>query len=474
LERKAALVLTLALMFIDLLTLSLNIQQVEAEGAIYIKSDGSINPSTTPIQREGSIYTFTDNIYETIVVQKANVIIDGNGYMLQGAGSNNGFDLVNINNVTIRKTRIKGFDYGIRIYKSSGNTVSGNILTENNLRAIFVSNSSDNIISRNQIVNNVGEGTFLWLTNNTVVASNNVSNNGEDGISIGYSSFYNTIVNNTVSNNNGAGVSLGFEISTSNVIMGNTVSNHYWTGIFVESSSGNTFYHNNLLHNTNQIVTIEATNTWDNGYPSSGNYWSDYTGTDANGDGIGDTQYTIDATNIDRYPLMGPFNTFDAGTWNGVAYHVDVVSNSTVSAFAFNPERTPEISFNATGSLGTTGFCRVSIPKQLLKADYPKRWLVLVSGRMTIPTILEDANYTYLYLTYNHSTKTTQIIIQISILGDLDGDGYVGPIDLNIFAANYGKRKGQTGYNPLADLDMDGYIGPIDLNIFAANYGKTI
>jgi len=58
------------------------------------------------------------------------------------------------------------------------------------------------------------------------------------------------------------------------------------------------------------------------------------------------------------------------------------------------------------------------------------------------------------------------------IPGDLDGDRYVGPIDLNMFAAAYGKRKGQTGYRLLADLDRDGYIGPIDLNIFAANYGK--
>jgi len=57
-------------------------------------------------------------------------------------------------------------------------------------------------------------------------------------------------------------------------------------------------------------------------------------------------------------------------------------------------------------------------------------------------------------------------------LGDLDGDGYVGPIDLNKFAAAYGKRTGQTGYNLWADLDKDDYIGPIDLNMFAANYGK--
>jgi len=60
--------------------------------------------------------------------------------------------------------------------------------------------------------------------------------------------------------------------------------------------------------------------------------------------------------------------------------------------------------------------------------------------------------------------------------GDLDVDGYVGPIDLNIFAAAYGKRRGDLLYNPDADLNpfpaADGYIGPVDLNLFAASYGK--
>jgi len=45
----------------------------------------------------------------------------------------------------------------------------------------------------------------------------------------------------------------------------------------------------------------------DDGYPSGGNYWSDYNGTDDNGDGIGDTPYIIDADNQDKYPLMKPY-----------------------------------------------------------------------------------------------------------------------------------------------------------------------
>jgi hypothetical protein len=55
---------------------------------------------------------------------------------------------------------------------------------------------------------------------------------------------------------------------------------------------------------------------WDDGYPSGGNYWSDYTGLDlykganqtvAGSDEIGDTPYTVDANNIDHYPLMNPW-----------------------------------------------------------------------------------------------------------------------------------------------------------------------
>lgn len=66
------------------------------------------------------------------------------------------------------------------------------------------------------------------------------------------------------------------------------------------------FFHNNFMDSI-QVVS-NSSNFWDNG--EEGNYWSDYPGTDSDGDGIGDTPYIIDANNIDRYPLMNPFSDY--------------------------------------------------------------------------------------------------------------------------------------------------------------------
>lgn len=81
---------------------------------------------------------------------------------------------------------------------------------------------------------------------------------------------------------------------------------HNDCGIRLDQSSHNKIYHNNIVDNSQQvnITTPGYGNSWDDGYPSGGNYWSDYTGLDASGDGIGDTPYVIDANNMDHYPLI--------------------------------------------------------------------------------------------------------------------------------------------------------------------------
>jgi parallel beta-helix repeat protein len=105
------------------------------------------------------------------------------------------------------------------------------------------------------------------------------------------------------------------ESSTGNVIYGNTISQNI-IGINVLDSGGNTIYCNSFINNGQQVNIFSQPNFWDNGY--LGNYWSNYTGTDDDGDGIGDTPHVIDGNNRDNNPLMSPYEYWSNPTLGDV------------------------------------------------------------------------------------------------------------------------------------------------------------
>jgi hypothetical protein len=162
-------------------------------------------------------------------------------------------------------------------------------------------------------------------------------------------------------------------------------------------------------------------NTWDNGYLSGGNYWSDYRtrypgAVENDSSAIWNASYVIDANNTDKYPLMGPFHTFGVGTWNGTAYSVDTVSNSTITNVSFNAtDKT--LTFNVTGTNGTAGFCRIAIPRALMWCGNETQWAVVMegsSGSLSLRfyphlNVMTDANYTYIYFVYAYNTPKVLI-----------------------------------------------------------------
>jgi parallel beta-helix repeat protein len=160
-----------------------------------------------------------------------------------------------------------------------------------------------NITVQDLQISSNGEGILLAHTNNSTIQRNNITNCG-NGIRVQYSS--NNQLNGNHINNCDGGIAL--MNATSNTASGNTITASSMSGIWVFLSSNNKFHHNKLTNKIQvQIDDLQIwNNTWDNG--KEGNYWSDYSGTDTNGDGVGDKAYVIDDNNLDHYPLATPPN----------------------------------------------------------------------------------------------------------------------------------------------------------------------
>jgi parallel beta-helix repeat protein len=293
-----------------MLTLAFNIQPAKAGGTITIKADGSIDPLTAPIRRDGDVYTLTVDISsdaDGIVIERDNMILDGADYTVQGAWASEGIGLMGRSNVTIRNVNISAFLYGVYLDSSSNSSVSGNTIT-NSYFSVYLDSSSNNSIGGNNITDDI-DGVCLHSSSSNSVNGNYIANDGAGiyhnvhGVYL-YSSSNNSISGNDITANSWDGIRLeGY--SDNNSISGNNITNN-GIGITLYGSSDNKIYHNNFIINQHQVASAGSINVWDDSYPSGGNYWSDYNGSDANHDGIGDTPYVIDANNKDNYPLMPP------------------------------------------------------------------------------------------------------------------------------------------------------------------------
>jgi len=150
---------------------------------IYIKADGSIDPPTVPIQRNGNTYSLTDNItrYE-IVIDCDNIVLDGKGFTLKGSSvqgiglaitlQNEGTGGPGRQKVTIRNLKVTGFKEGI--YAPCANNC---IITSNTLECfncIHLSpRCSNNQITNNNLIHSYGRGTCIWIWGSDNVVSGN-------------------------------------------------------------------------------------------------------------------------------------------------------------------------------------------------------------------------------------------------------------------------------------------------------------
>ncbi len=214
---------------------------------------------------------------------------------------------------TLLNNIIESADADILLSSAGHNILSGNVMTG---RGIAVSHSYLEIVRI--------DGQYVYVPTHDIDSSNTVHGKpvyylknytGGSVPSDGGQVFLVNSTGVTVENQNISNVYTGIVLAYSsfNEIQNNTLQDNS-IGLEIVSSDDNIIYHNAFFNNTIQAKDNIGTNQWDNGYPSGGNFWSDYTGVDncsgpnqdicPDPDGIGDVPYTMSGGSEDRYPLM--------------------------------------------------------------------------------------------------------------------------------------------------------------------------
>ncbi|MEM3612284.1 MAG: NosD domain-containing protein [Candidatus Bathyarchaeia archaeon] len=340
---------------------------------------------------------------------------------------------------TLRENNMTSDWYNLIVWGAGINAFLHDIDTTNivNRRKIYYFVNYSGLLVNSSSLPDIGYLAFVNCTRVTVKDIDLSFN--RDGLLLAKSTYCN-LENMTIRGNRGPLLHGGLTLfnSTNNMITYSIISNNT-VGVCAYQSNGNVFHHNNFIDNAINVIsnylspfqlpqsTVYSRNVWDAGYPSGGNYWSNYRGVDwysgpyqneTGSDGIADFSYRIDDNNQDRYPLMGKFYDFEVIGLDSKMYHVQVISNSTVSELnLFQWLNSPNeylqpgqefLLFFVEGEIDTSGFCRITIPRALLNDPY----IVLVDWAMVPVYQLGASNSThaYLYFTYNH-TKHEVIII---------------------------------------------------------------
>ena len=333
--------------------------------------------------------------------------------------------------------------------------------------------------SNNTIIDGGGFGTvILVIANNVSISKFTIKNSGstlpDNGILINQASYCN--VSNNILTSNYFGIWL--KDSSNNVLSNNNVTDNNY-GIGLEDSSNNTIYHNKFV-NTLQISNTQSINIWDNGYPSGGNYWSDYTGVDLKSglnqdqlgsDGIGDTPYTIDANNTDRYPLM-----------NANAFHDVAITNLTTSKtivgqgynLCIQIEAENKGSFleivSVTVYINTTSITQtINLPiGATVNLTFAWNTTGFAKGNYTLSAyiwpVLDETD------THDNSLAYSDVI-KVTVPGDTNGDGNINIYDVVRLTSTYGIKRGEPDFNPNCDIDGNDKIDIYDVVIAASRYG---
>jgi len=445
----------------------------------------------------------------SITVENLNLTNNGEGVILAYT-----------RNSTIANNNMTGnYRESVRLFESSNNTISENHAVKSGYLGISMINSSYNTICRNKLAreigifivihlssssfNNIYENNittsatgvgFLVQSSSNNTLSNNVVRMEGGGFYLSSNSNYNRISRNNISGAkivNPHNVFMGVQLANSygNTISGNNIADKDF-GVWLNSSSNNKLYSNNFLNNTEQvhIETSGYANSWDHGYPSGGNYWKDYVGSDLHrgiyqnetgSDGISDTPYVIDENNTDHYPLVKPYaGVHDIGikahfsrTIVAMGYNITVAANMTI----INYGEYAEI-FNFTFQMPTVYQEQEGLVLQSrnsMVSSFEWNTTDFAKGNYTV-----NCNVTQVQNETDITDNTYVKWIIITIAGDVtsvsgEPDFLVNMRDIGAICDKFMTTPSHPDWDPNYDINCDGVVNMRDISIACDNFMKT-
>lgn len=194
--------------------------------------------------------------------------------------------------VVVRNNRAFDSRYGLHLMFSDDITIEDNVFTRNSV-GIYLMYSTGVTIRRNQLLRNRGPSGY--------------------GLGLKEADRFTVCDNLIIGNRSGVYIDGSpFTHEQPGVFSGNTLAYNDVGFTFLPSAKGNELAGNNFIDNIDQIAvagrgSLEANAFWKD---DRGNFWSDYTGYDQNGDGVGDfvhESHTLFENLMDKEPGLRLF-----------------------------------------------------------------------------------------------------------------------------------------------------------------------